>query len=90
MRKAAPEAVFLLSKEEKGPHLKIYKLNNNNKVIKKFKSTSMGKESKQTKKIFSYALKLDGEQMLWKDKEGLLSGSTSFRQPLVGPKGLWC
>lgn len=64
MHKAAPEAVFLLSKEKKGPHLKIYKLNNNNKVIKKLKSPGMGKKSKQTKKIFSYALKLDGEQML--------------------------
>lgn len=88
MHKAAPEAVFLLSKEKKGPHLKIYKLDNNNKVIKKFKRIGMEEKSKQTKRIFSYALKLDGEQMLQKDKERLLSGSTSFRQPLVGPKGL--
>lgn len=49
----------------------------------------MGKKKKKPNKhIFSYALKLDGEQMLQKDKGGLLSGSTSFRQPLVGPKGL--
>lgn len=47
----------------------------------------MGKK-KKTKQIFRSALKLDGEQMLQKDKGGLLSGSARFRQPLVGPKGL--
>lgn len=60
MHKTAPEAVFFLSKEKKRPHLKIYKLDNNNKVIKKFKRIGKGKKSRQTKRIFSYALKLDG------------------------------
>lgn len=49
MHKAAPEAVFLLSKEKKGPHLKIYKLDNNNKVIKKFKRIGMGKRANKQK-----------------------------------------
>lgn len=51
MHKAAPEAVFLLSKEKKGPHLKIYKLNNNNKVIKKLKSPGMGKKANKQKRF---------------------------------------
>lgn len=80
--------IFAL-KGKKGTTLRIYKLNNNNKAIKSFKSTGMGKK-KKSKQIFRSALKLDGEQMLQKDKGGLLSGSTSFRQPLVGQKGLWC
>lgn len=51
MHKAAPEAVFLLSKEKKGPHLKTYKLNNNNKVIRNIKALAWGKKANKQKKI---------------------------------------
>lgn len=46
----------MLSEEKKGPHLKIYKLKNNNKVIEKFKSTGMGKKKINQQNRFSVML----------------------------------
>lgn len=52
------EAIFLLSKEKKGLHLKIYKVNNNNKVIRTFKSTGIEKKKNNNKTDFQLCFEI--------------------------------